>query len=61
MTLFGGPSYFCLSSSYAYVFLFVVVLMHLHGLEFSLVDFLVVYCLVVGLQHLVELLVGFLG
>ena len=50
MTLFGGPSSFCLSSSYVYAFLLVAMLVHLQGLEFPVVDFLVVGCLVVGLQ-----------
>ena len=61
MTLFGGPSSFCLSSSYVYVVLLVAVLVHLQELDFPMVDFPVVDCLVVGLQQSVELLVGFLG
>ena len=61
MTLFSGSSFFCFSSSYVYVVLLVAVLVHLQGLDFPVVDFSVVDCLVAGLQRSVELLVGFLG
>ena len=61
MILFGGPSSFYLSSSYVYIVLLVAVLVHLQGLDFPVVDFSVVDCLVAGLQRSVELLVGFLG
>ena len=61
MALFGGPSSFCLFSSYVYVVLLVAVLVHLQGLDSPVVDFLVVGFLVVDLQWSVELLVGFIG
>ena len=49
MIIFGGPSSFCLSSSYVYVVFLVVVLVHLQGLYLPVVYFLTVDCLVVGL------------
>ena len=53
MTLFGGPSSFCLSSSYVYVVMLVVLLVHMQGLDSPMVDFLVVGFLVANLQGLV--------
>ena len=49
MIIFGGPSYFRLSSSYAYVVLLVAVLVHMQGLDLHVVGFLVVDCLAAGL------------
>ena len=54
MTLFGGPYSFCLSSSYVYVVLLVAMVVQLQGLDFLVVDFSVVDCLVVGLQRSVD-------
>ena len=61
MTLFGGPSSFCLSSSYVYVVLVVVLFVHMQGVDSPMVYFLVVGYLVANIQWSVELLVGFLG
>ena len=56
MILFGGPYSFCLFSYFVYV----VVPMHLEGVDSSVVDFIVVGFLVVDLQRSVGLLVEFL-
>ena len=49
MTLFGGPSSFRLFSSCVYAVLPVVVPVHLQGLDFHVVDFLVFSFLVADL------------
>ena len=53
MTLFGGPSSFCLSSSYVYDVVLIVVLVYLEGLDSPVVYFLELGCLVSDLQWLV--------